>query len=163
MSLNLNTVTLAGHLTRDPELRPVGEKSVAVFSVAINRRWKSNDGEQKEETTFVDCEAWGRTAELIGQYLVKGSACYLEGRLKLDSWQDKEGQKRSKLKVVADNVQFLGRPRNAGEAPEGEAGEIPQGQPRSANTTRPAASRPPRVAQPVGAFPAPLDDEQPPF
>jgi single-strand DNA-binding protein len=165
MSLNLNTVTLAGHLTRDPELRQVGERSVVNFGLAINRRWKSQEGEAKEETTFVDIEAWGRTAEIVGQYLAKGSPCYIEGRLKFDSWQDKEGQKRSKLKVVADNVQFLGRPRGAGEGQEGETATdaAPQGEPRSANATRPSASRPARMAQPVGAFPAPLDDEQPPF
>src|SRR5262245_25027236 len=99
MSLNVNSVTLAGHLTRDPEVRQVGEKSVANFSLAVNRRWKGQDGEMKDEVTFVDCEAWGRTGELVGQYLVKGSGCYLEGRLRLDSWQDKDGQKRSRMKV----------------------------------------------------------------
>jgi single-strand DNA-binding protein len=166
MSLNLNTVTLAGHLTRDPELRQAGERSVVNFGLAINRRWKSQEGEAKEETTFVDIEAWGRTAEIVGQYLAKGSPCYIEGRLKLDSWQDKEGQKRSKLKVVADNVQFLGRPRGAGEpAGEGDptAAAAPRPEPRSANSPRPAGARPARATQPVGAFPAPLDDEQPPF
>lgn len=112
MSLNVNTVILAGHLTRDPELRPLsGDKVVVHFSLAINRRYKSADGEVKEDSTFVDCEAWGRTAELIGQYLAKGSAAYVEGRLKLDSWQDKEGKNRQRLKVVVDNVQFVGPPK----------------------------------------------------
>ena len=155
MSLNLNTVTLAGNLTRNPEMRPVGEKFVANFAVAINRRWKSAEGEAKEEVTFVECEAWGRTGELIGQYLIKGSPCYLEGRLKLDSWQDKDGQKRSRLKVVADNVQFLGRPKGSGEGAEAT---------ETAPAAAPMPSRPapmPRrgAPQPVGA----LDDEQPPF
>jgi single-strand DNA-binding protein len=110
MSLNLNHVLLAGHLTRDPQIRALAnERCVASFSLAINRRYKGPDGEVKEEATFVDCEAWGRTAELVGQYLIKGSACYVEGRLKLDSWQDKDGQKRNRLKVVADTVQFIGR------------------------------------------------------
>lgn len=121
MSLNVNTVILAGHLTRDPELRPLGgDKVVVNFSLAINRRYKGNDGEIKEESTFVDCEAWGRTAELIGQYLAKGSAAYVEGRLKLDAWQDKEGKNRSRLKVVVDNVQFVG-PAKAKSASTGAA------------------------------------------
>lgn len=121
MSLNLNHVTLAGNLTRDPEVRFLAnEQAVASFGLAINRRYKGKDGEKKEEATFVDCEAWGRTAELVGQYLTKGSPAYVEGRLKLDQWEDKDGQKRSKLKVVADSVQFLGskaKDEVSGEAP----------------------------------------------
>ncbi len=124
MSLNVNTVILAGHLTRDPELRQLGgDKAVVNFSLAINRRYKSTEGEIKEESTFVDCEAWGRTAELIGQYLAKGSAAYVEGRLKLDAWQDKEGKNRSRLKVVVDNVQFVGPPKAKSGAPTGETAE----------------------------------------
>src|SRR5688572_29785065 len=133
MSLNVNTVILAGHLTRDPELRSIASDKVVVhFSLAINRRYKSTEGEIKEESTFVDCEAWGRTAELIGQYLAKGSAAYVEGRLKLDNWQDKEGKNRSRLKVVVDNVQFVGpakaksgAPVGAGEAAEALAAGVP--------------------------------------
>lgn len=110
MSINLNHVMLAGHLTRDPQIKALANGScVAAFSLAINRRFKGPEGDQKEEVTFVDCEAWRRTAELIGQYLVKGSACLVEGRLKLDSWQDKEGQQRSRLKVVVESVQFIGK------------------------------------------------------
>jgi len=111
MSLNLNHVTLAGNLTRDPELRQIGaDKVVANTGLAINRRWKDPaTGETREEATFVDIEAWGRTAELMGQYLKKGSPAYIEGRLKLDTWEDKkDGSKRSKLRVIADSVQFLG-------------------------------------------------------
>src|SRR5882757_2756048 len=114
MSLNLNHVTLAGNLTRDPELRQVGtDKAVVNFSLAVNRRWRNAAGEQVEEATFVDVEAWGRIGEVIGQYLKKGSPAYVEGRLKLDTWEDKDGQKRSRLKIVAEQVQFLGtRPTN---------------------------------------------------
>jgi len=144
MSLNLNTVMLAGHLTRDPQLRSLAnERTVVSFSLAINRRFKGADGEVKEDSTFVDCEAWGRTAELVGQYLAKGSACYLEGRLKLDSWEDKDGGKRSRLKVVTDHVQFLGKPKakpgapgdaaSAGEAPS--TGEAPASSPASARAS----------------------------
>ncbi len=125
MSLNFNKVTLAGNLTRDPEVRFLaGDRAVASFGLAINRKFKGNDGELKEEVTFVDCEAWGRTAELVGQYLNKGSGCFIEGRLKLDTWE-KDGQKHSKIKVVAESVQFLGGKREhdqhgAEAAPDGE-------------------------------------------
>lgn len=105
--LAVNKVILAGNLTRDPQLRFITDnKAVADFGIAINHRYKGKDGEMKEEATFVDIEAWGRTAELVGQYLTKGRGCLVEGRLKLDTWEDKDGQKRSKLKVVADGVQF---------------------------------------------------------
>ena len=118
MSLNLNIIIIAGHLTRDPQLKMLAnDRAVADFGLAINRRFKGADGEVKEESTFVDIEAWGRTAELVGQYLAKGSACYVEGRLKLDSWQDKEGGKRSRLKVVAESVQFIGPKKTSGDAP----------------------------------------------
>jgi single-strand DNA-binding protein len=122
MSLNINNVILAGHLTRDPEMRSLaGEKVVVNFGLAINRRFKGADGEIKEDSTFVDCEAWGRTAELVGQYLAKGSAAYVEGRLKLDNWQDKEGKNRSRLKVVVENVQFIGPPKAKSGTSTGEA------------------------------------------
>lgn len=108
MAVAINRVLLGGNLTRDPQVRFITDKkAVADFGLAINHRYKGSDGEMKEEATFVDVEAWGRTAELVGQYLTKGRACFIEGRLKLDSWEDKDGQKRSKLKVVADSVQFL--------------------------------------------------------
>ena len=108
MALNLNRVLLAGNLTRDPEVRTTsGSKVVAKFTLAMNRKFKDANGELKDDATFVDVEAWGKTGELVGQYLKKGSGCFIEGRLKLDSWDDKEtGAKRSKLTVVADNVQF---------------------------------------------------------
>lgn len=141
MSLNLNHVILAGNLTRDPELRQINtERVVANVGMAINRRWKNAAGELQEEATFVDIEAWGRTAELMGQYLKKGSPVYIEGRLKLDQWEDKEGQKRSRLKVVAENVQFLGG------KPAGEGGAMGDG-----NATAPPA----RANAPVRNRPAP--------
>jgi len=157
--LNVNTVILAGHLTRDPELRTIASDSnnsnsnntntntntnkvVAHFSLAINRRYKSAEGEIKEESTFVDCEAWGRTAELIGQYLAKGSAAYVEGRLKLDNWQDKEGKNRQRLKVVVDNVQFIGPPKAKGGAPSAEGADthepVTTGAPAKRSAGRPA-------------------------
>jgi len=101
---------LIGNLTRDPELR-VTPKGTAIcqFGLAINRQFKDESGAQRDETTFVDCEAWGKQGENIAKYLTKGRPAYVEGRLKLDSWDDKTtGQKRSKLKIVVEQVQFLG-------------------------------------------------------
>lgn len=103
-----NKVLLMGRLTRDIELRYTpGNQAVANIGLAVNRRWRSKEGEDREETTFVDCEAWGRTAEVMGQYLSKGKPVFIEGRLKLDQWQDKDGSNRSKLRVVVDNFQFI--------------------------------------------------------
>jgi single-strand DNA-binding protein len=104
-----NKVTLVGNLTRDPELRFLAnEQAVAKFGLAVNRRFKGRDGQQQEEVTFVDIETWGRTAELAGQYLAKGRSCLIEGRLKQENWEDKAtGQKRSKLLVIAENIQFM--------------------------------------------------------
>lgn len=109
MSLNLNRVMVAGNLTRDPETKFLAnENCVASFGLAINRKYKSGS-ETKEEVTFLDIEAWGKLAELVGKYLTKGRGAYIEGRLKLETWEDKQsGQKRSKIKIVADSVQFLG-------------------------------------------------------
>lgn len=118
---NFNKVIIAGNLTRDPELRytPKG-MAIAKISMAINREWKSESGEKKEEVTFVECDAFGRQAETIGQYLKKGSPLLVEGRLKLDQWDDKTtGQKRSKLSVVLEGFQFLGT--GKGEAPAKQA------------------------------------------
>jgi single-strand DNA-binding protein len=117
---NFNKVILAGNLTRDPEMRytPKG-MAIAKFSLAINRVWKNEAGESKEEVTFVEIDAFGRQAETISQYLKKGSPLLVEGRLKLDQWDDKQtGQKRSKLGVVLEGFQFLGSG-NRGEGGQG--------------------------------------------
>lgn len=160
MSLSLNRVLLAGNLTRDPQVRFfANEKAVAEFGLAINRRFKDANGQQKDETTFVDVEAWGRTAELVGQYLTKGRGCFIEGRLKFDSWDDKEsGQKRSKLKVVADRVEFTDSNRTEGGAPRtaGRGDEEASGAPDAAADIRPAPVRPSAPA--AGAV-----DDEPPF
>jgi single-strand DNA-binding protein len=104
---NYNKVLLMGNLTRDVELKSIaGGTQVANIGLAVNRRWTGQDGQQKEETTFVDCEAWGRTAETMAKYLSKGRPVFIEGRLKLDQWE-KEGQKFSKLRVVVEGFQFM--------------------------------------------------------
>ena len=113
---NLNKVMLMGNLTREIEIKvlPQGNQSVGNFGIAMNRKFKSASGEEREEVTFVDCEAWGRTAEIMKQYLSKGRPVFIEGRLKLDQWEDKEGKKQSRLRVVVENFQFIGAPAGAG-------------------------------------------------
>lgn len=107
---NLNRVLLIGNLTRDPEVRytPKGT-AVADIGIAVNRVYSGDDGEKKEEVTFVDVTLWGRQAEVAQEYLKKGRQVFVEGRLQLDTWDDKQtGQKRSRLRVVAENMQMLG-------------------------------------------------------
>jgi len=109
MAGSFNKVFLMGNLTRDVEIRHTSANTaVGNFGIAVNRKFRTQSGENREETTFVDCEAWGRTAEVMGQYLSKGRPVFLEGRLKLDEWEDKNGGgKRSKLRVVVENFQFV--------------------------------------------------------
>ncbi len=107
MSFNLNSVSLAGRLTRDPEIKMVGERHLAHLGLAINRRYKDRNGNAMEEATFVDVSAWGTTAENCGKYLAKGSAVYIEGFLKLGEWKTQSGEKRQQLKVEALSVHFL--------------------------------------------------------
>jgi len=108
---SFNKVVIAGNLTRDPEVRYTpGGTAVCEVGVAVNRTWFDKQAnEKKEETTFVDVTLWGRQAEVAGEYLAKGRGVLIEGRLQLDEWEDKQsGQKRSKLKVVGENMQMLG-------------------------------------------------------
>lgn len=107
---NFNKVMLMGNLTRDPELRFTGSNMpICKVGIAVNRQWTDrNTNERKEETTFVDCTAFGRQAEVINQYMQKGRPIFIEGRLNLNQWQDQQGQNRSKLEVIIENFQFLG-------------------------------------------------------
>ncbi|MCA9280031.1 MAG: single-stranded DNA-binding protein [Phycisphaeraceae bacterium] len=108
MAGSFNKVILMGNLTRDAEVRQLqGGNAVAKFAIAVNRKWKGQDGEWKESVDYIDCEAWGRSAENIAKYFSKGSPIFIEGRLKLDQWQDKDGSKRSKLGVVVENWTFV--------------------------------------------------------
>jgi single-strand DNA-binding protein len=113
-----NVTVICGRLTRDPESRNVGESSVTAMSLACSKKYKTKSGEAKEETLFIDTECWGKTGELVQQYLKKGSQCVVVGRLKLDVWE-KEGQKQSKIKLVAEQVQFVGGKSESGEAYSG--------------------------------------------
>lgn len=124
---SLNKVLLMGNLTRDPELRvtPKGT-SICQFSLAINRQFKMESGESREEVIYVDVEAWGKQGETIAKYVTKGRPLYVEGRLRLDQWEDKNTkEKRSRMKVVLEQFQFLGDGR--GGAPGGPAGGAPGG------------------------------------
>lgn len=161
---SLNKVILMGNVTRDLDLRytPNGA-AVCDMGLAINRRIASNDGHEREETTFVDIVIWNKQAESCSRYLRKGSQCLVEGRLQLDTWDDKEtGQKRSRLRVVAERVQFLGgRGDNIGgvqtqyQQPQaGVVGQVPPQQQYQAQQVPPA----PQVQQPV---PAPAFGNQP--
>ena len=103
-----NKVILMGNLTRDVQLKHTASQAVADISIAVNRKFKTKDGQEREEVTYVDCECWGPRAEVIAKFFSKGKPIFIEGRLKLDSWEDKDGQKRSKLKVSIDSFEFVG-------------------------------------------------------
>ena len=120
MPLNLNRVMFAGNLTRDPDLRAFSnESTVAKFTLASNRRVKS-DGQVKDEATFVDCEAWNKDADTLSRYATKGRNLYVEGRLKLEQWQDKDGNKRSRVVIAVERFQFVDSAK--AEAQAGDAG-----------------------------------------
>lgn len=129
---SFNKVILLGNLTRDPEVRytPKGS-AVCDLGIAVNRQYTLDSGEKREEVTFVEVVLWSRLAEIAGEYLKKGRPVFIEGRLQLDTWDDKQsGQKRSKLRVIGETMQLLGRPPGAGGAAEG-------GESRSSKTTPP--------------------------
>ncbi|MEX0325372.1 MAG: single-stranded DNA-binding protein [Puniceicoccaceae bacterium] len=145
---NFNKVLLMGNLTRDPEVRttPTGMK-IAKFGMAVNRRFRTRDNEAREETTFVDLDAFGNQAEIIEKYCQKGSPLFVEGRLRLDQWETQNGEKRSKLAIVVENFQFLG---SGGSQ---ERSEEPRG-----------AQDSPRPAQDSGASGGDsFDDDEVPF
>ncbi len=156
---NLNKVMLIGNLTRDPELR-VTPKGTAIcqFSLAVNRKFKDESGGEREEVTYVDIEAWSKQGETIAKYCTKGRPLFVEGRLRLDQWEDKNTkEKRSRMKVVLENFQFLGSGRADGAAGGGEGGEG-----GGASAPRSYA---PRSTAPRPATPAPQEnlDEDVPF
>jgi len=125
MAASLNKTFLIGNLTRDPELRyiPSGT-AVASFGLAVNRQYTNSDGEKVDDVCYIDIVAWNRLAEVAGEYLSKGQPIFVEGRLQLDSWEDQDGKKRSKLKVVAQNIQFLGSGK-ADNSEEKNTDEVP--------------------------------------
>lgn len=151
---NLNRVLLIGNLTRDPELRvtPKGT-SICQFGLAVNRTFKDGAGQPREETTFIDIEAWGRQGEVISKYCSKGRPLFVEGRLRFDQWEDKNsGQKRSRLSVVLENFQFIG---SRGDNPsEGESSG-------GTDVSPERHSPPPRAPKPAPAKEDNLDEDVP--
>lgn len=150
---SFNRVILLGNLTRDPQVRYTpGGTAVAEIGLAVNRQWfDKQTNSRKEDTTFVDVTLWGRTAEIAGEYLAKGRQVLIEGRLQTDSWDDKEtGQKRSKLKVVCENMTMVGGRTDGGG-----------GGPRPNSGARAAASEPEGGDYSQGAGGPPSDDDVP--
>ena len=158
---NLNKVMLMGNLTQDPELRhtPSGT-AVTDLRLAVNRVWfDKQTSEKKEETVFIDVTLWDRTAENACQYLSKGRPVFVEGRLKMDEWNDKEsGQKRSKISVTAENVQFLGGRSEGGGGGGGDGGGGGGG---GGGWEKPAESAPAPQAAADNSAADPPDDEVP--
>jgi single-strand DNA-binding protein len=151
---NYNKVLLMGNLTRDIELKYTqSNQAVANIGLAVSRRFRTQDGQDREETTFIDCEAWGRTAEVMKQYLAKGRPVFIEGRLRLDTWQDKQdGSNRSKLKVVVEGFQFV-------DSRGGQGGTAPV---QVVDSGEPAVSSSPAVRSPASPH-QPISSDDIPF
>ncbi len=154
---SFNRVILIGNLTRDPEIRYAsGNNAICKFGLAVSRNYTTRDGEKREDTTFVDIDAFGKVGEILGKYLSKGRPVMIEGRLQLDTWESKEGEKRSKLKVVCENFQFLGSGRG-GADDAGSGGDSGSEMTRSSPPPRESSSR-------TGDGPSEdFDDEDIPF
>jgi single-strand DNA-binding protein len=154
---SFNKVILAGNLTRDPELRytPQG-RAVARITLAVNRTWKNETGETKEEVSFVDVDVWGRQAEVISQYMKKGRPLLVEGRLKQDTWEDKNTkQKQSKLKVVLEGFTFI----DTRGAAEGAPAEAPRARVAAPGPAAPASAAP----EAAEGEPPPHEEDDVPF
>lgn len=152
---NLNKVMLIGNVVADPELRytPKGT-AVTDLRMAVNRMWSGEGGQRQEETTFLDVTLWSRQAELASQYLSKGRPVFIEGRLQMETWEDKStGQKRSRLKIVGENMQFLGGGGGGGR-PQAQGGGAQQSAPQGEQSV-PQGSGPPQASEPPqGGSPA---------
>jgi single-strand DNA-binding protein len=163
MAASLNRVLLMGNLTRDPEVKytPKGT-AVCDLGIAINDTYKAQDGSFKETVTYVDVEVWGRTAENCKQYLTKGRPVFVEGQLRLDQWETPQGEKKSRMKVRADRVQFLGGggPGGGGSGAGGGQGRSERSSSGASDTGRAAA---PRATAPTEDRPPMPDDDDIPF
>src|SRR5438552_643718 len=158
---SFNKVLLMGNLTRDPQLKYLpSQTAVAEFGIACNRKFRTAQGEDREEVTFVEVHAFGKQAEVLNQYMTKGKPLFIEGRLKLDQWEDKQGGgKRSKLYVVVENFQFIGGPRDGG----GGGGGGAPGQSYESGDQRPPQRQPQRTGAPAGAPPQQRPAPEQPF
>ncbi len=158
---SFNKVILLGNLTRDPEVRytPKGS-AVCDLGLAVNRQYSLDNGEKREEVTYVDVVLWARLAEIAGEYLKKGRPVFIEGRLQLDTWDDKQsGQKRSKLRVVGETMQLLGSRPGGGASAGGDADE----QQASSSSPARSSSSGRSSAPPPRAAPSEPDDDDIPF
>lgn len=162
---NYNKVILVGNLTRDPQLSYLPSQTPVVeFGLAINRQWRGQDGQQRDETCFIDCRSYGKQAAVINQYLKKGQPVLVEGRLQFDTWEGKDGQRRSKHRVFVERFQFLGT------GGRGAAGGAPapypsQSRPQPAAPpapARPQPQQPPPPAEPPSQEAPPPDIDEPP-
>ena len=164
---NYNKIILVGNLTRDPQLSYLPSQTPVVeFGLAVNRRWRGKDNQQKEEVCFIDCRAYAKSAEILNQYMSKGRQILIEGRLQFDQWTDKDGNKRSKHRVFVENVQFLDTRQQGGQghapqqggqgyAPQqGGQGQAPQQAPQQARQMR-SPQAPQQAPQGVDEPPAP--------
>lgn len=150
-----NKVVLMGNLTRDPELRttPNGQ-NVTSFSLAVNRTWKNANGEQQEAVDYIDCNIWGKPAEIINQYMKKGSGILVSGRLQQRSWEQ-EGQKRSKIEVVVEDFNFVG---GGAGGDGGGSSSAPTGSSSSSNSSSSTKKKDDSVVEDIGDEPINLDD-----
>jgi len=161
MARGFNKVVLMGNLTRDPELRsiPSGQQ-VASFSLAVNRTWKNASGEQQEAVDYIDCNAWGKPGEIITQYMKKGSAILVSGRLQQRQWEQ-EGQKRSKVEIVVEDFNFVGG-NDSGSSNSGGGGNYQNNSSNSNSSSAPAAKSAEKKDAPkvedLGNEPINLDD-----
>lgn len=154
----LNKVMLIGNMTRDPELRYLQTgTAVCDFGIAVNRSFKTQGGEQKDEVLFVDVTAFGKQAETISEYLQKGRSIFVEGRLKLDQWTGQDGQKRSRMNVVLERFQFMDSRQGGGGQGGGERRAAPQSRPQQTPGQKPQAPSPQSAPQP----PRPAQDAPP--
>lgn len=151
---SFNKVILVGNLTRDPQLKylPSG-MAVCEIGLAVNNRWKDKDGNQREEVCFVDAACFGKSGEVINQYMAKGRSLLIEGRLKYDTWNAQDGTKRSKHSIVIENFTFLGNRDGGGQGGGYEAGGAP--------ATRPASQVRPQPQNQYSDAPAPIEESQP--
>jgi single-strand DNA-binding protein len=141
---SFNQVNLIGNVTRDPQTKVLpSNTSLAEFGLAINRKYKTQGGEQREEVCFIDCAAFGKTADLIGEYVLKGKPLFVTGRLKYDSWEDKNGGgKRSKISLIVENFQLLGGRESAGDETDQRPAAPSRPYPRDRQSVRQPASPP---------------------
>jgi len=143
-----NRVILMGNLTRDPELKTLPSQMVVCdFALAVNRRWKDADGADREEVLFIDCAAFGKTGQTIGESLTKGRPIHIEGRLKFEQWEQEDGQRRSKIRAVVEQFRFVDRKPTNGQPAKGNGNGKRRPAAKSGRAGQPAAAQ----AEPVGA------------